>query len=469
MPDIPISPDDVLEEGDLQRRRNTLLETSRELLAEEDLATLRLILNNQHQADLAYLLAQLSDEDRYRIFSLLAATLAAATLSEVETPILLALFERLDDRTISRYVERMEPDDAADLLGKLPEERRTAVMDLLADHTTESVEELLPHPEDTGGGIMTSRLVALREEMTVEDALKYVREWVHEDAVFYLYVVDEAHRLIGTVPLHRLLIAAPTARIRQLTKLEPMSVRPDMDQEEVAKIFADYDLLALPVVNEEGVLIGQITVDDIVDVIKEEATEDLYEMAAMSSEELEERSVFGVVKRRLPWLLVCLGGTMLSGGVIDIFSGTLNRLHGLVLFIPGIMAMGGNSGVQTSTVTIRNMAVGSSQAGSLFRGMLREMRIAASMGLVLGLLVYGVAYMWTGDVVVGGCVGMAMCSAIVVAAALGALIPIVFSRFGIDPAVASGPLITTMNDSLSLVIYFTIALLLLHVLRPGFL
>ncbi|MBM3262178.1 MAG: magnesium transporter [candidate division Zixibacteria bacterium] len=470
MSDIPISPDDVLEEGDFQRRRSDLLDTTRELLAENDLPALRLILNNQHPSDLADLLGQFSEEDQPRLFELLATTLGASTLSELDAPALHSLFEHLDDRTISRYVERMEPDDAADLLGELSEERRTGVIAFLAEQTTETVEELLPHAEDTGGGIMTSRLVALREDMTVEDAVNHIREWGHGDEVFYLYVVSENHRLVGTVPLKRFVVASPGTKIRQITKPDPLSVRPDMDQEEVAHIFADYNLLALPVVDDQGVLIGQITVDDIVDVIKEEATEDFYEMAAISSEEMEERSAFGVVKRRLPWLLVCLGGTFLSGAVIDLFSDSLSKLQGMVLFLPGIMAMGGNSGVQTSTVTIRNITLGSSVAfGNILRGILRELRIASTMGILLGLLVAGVARLWTGDTVIGGCVGLAMCSAIVVAAALGALIPVVFYRFDIDPAVASGPLITTMNDALSLIIYFGVSIVLLHFFRPGFL
>lgn len=469
MTDSINTPDDVLLEGDLQKRRDTLYETVQEMVDDGDMAALRLILNNQHQSDLGRLLSQLSDEDKFRVFPLIATALGASTLSEVGISSLLALLERLDDHTLSQYVERMEPDDAADLLGALPEERRTAVIGLLAAHTTETMGDLLPHGEDTGGGIMTSRLVALREEMTVEEAINTIREWGHSDEVFYLYAVDENRRLIGTVSLRSLVVASKSTLIRQITKPDPLSVRPDMDQEEVARIFADYNLLALPVVDEHGELIGQITVDDIVDVIKDEATEDIYEMAAISSEELDERSAFGVVRRRMPWLLVCLAGTFLSGAIIDIFSDTLTKLHALVLFIPGIMAMGGNSGVQTSTVTIRNIAIGSAPSGSVFSSVLREVRIALTMGLALGVLVFGVAHFWTGDTIVGGCVGIAMCSAIVLASALGGLIPIAFSRFGVDPAVASGPLITTMNDSLSLLIYFGISITLLHFLRPGFL
>lgn len=461
--------EDTIEEGGFQKRRDDLQETVHELLDENDETALRLILNNQHESDLADLLGQLPDEERTLVFGLLAPPLGASTLSEAETPTLLILLEHLEDRLLSRYIEYMAPDDATDLLGKLPEERMTAVMALLADDTTETVEELLPHADDTGGGIMTSRLVTLKEEMTVEDAIDYLREWASEDEVFYLYVVDDEQHLLGTVPLRRLLLASNNTRIHKLTQSDPLSVRSDMDQEEVAHIFTDYNLLALPVVDENGVLVGQITVDDIVDVIQDEATEDIYEMAAMSSDELEERSVFGVVKRRLPWLMVCLAGTLLSGGVIDFFSDSLSRMNLLVLFIPAIMAMGGNSGIQTSTVTVRNMAVGHIQAGSIFGVVFREMRIACLMGVLLGILVYIVARVWIGDGVIAACVGLAMLSAIVLSAALGALVPVLFDKLGVDPAVASGPLITTLNDGLSLVLYFCISILLLTLWRPGFL
>ena len=469
MSDLSSQHDDILEEGGLQKRRDELVATTRELLEDEDLIALGLILNSQHESDLAALLGQMSEGDQPQLFSLIALPLGADTLSEVEPPTLLTLLDHLEDQRLSRYIEYMDPDDATDLLGTLPEDRMIAVMALLADDTTATVEELLPHAEDTGGGIMTSRLVTLREEMTVEDAIQYLREWANEDEVFYLYVVDGKQHLIGTVPLRRLLLASNTTRIHQLTRPDPLSVRPDMDQEEVAHIFSAYNLLALPVVDENGVLMGQITVDDIMDVIQDEATEDIYEMAAMSSEELEERSVFGVVKLRLPWLMVCLAGTLLSGGVIDVFSESLRNMNLLVLFIPAIMAMGGNSGIQTSTVTVRNMAIGHIQVGSIFAMVLRELRIAGTMGMLLGILVYIVARIWIGDAIVAACVGTAMFSAILLSAALGAMVPIIFEKLGVDPAVASGPLITTLNDGLSLLLYFCISILFLTLWRPGFL
>jgi magnesium transporter len=240
-----------------------------------------------------------------------------------------------------------------------------------------------------------------------------------------------------------------------------------MDQEEIAEIFADFDLLALPVVDLQGTLVGQVTVDDIVDVIHEEATEDNLKMAATSSAEMEQRSVVAVMRRRLPWLLFCLLGTLLSGGVLDLFSGVLAALSPLVLFVPAIMAMGGNSGIQTSTVTVRSMAMGILHRHEIRQALWREFRVAAGMGLFLGIVVFAVAYLWTGGSTVAPCAGVAMFAAIVLSAILGATIPLVFRAFGIDPAVASGPLITTLNDILSLGIYFGVATALLRLLGTG--
>ena len=231
-------------------------------------------------------------------------------------------------------------------------------------------------------------------------------------------------------------------------RLKQAAVRSDMDQEEIAYIFAEYDLWVLPVVDDAGRLVGVVTVDDIFDVIEEETTEDMYEMAAIPSEERTDRSAAGVVRLRLPWLLVCLGGTLLAGAVIEGFDDALSKVLALSFFVPAVMAMGGNTGIQTATVTVRSLAVGQGQWGLVGR----ELRVALGLGGILGVLSWGVASWWTDDALLGGCVGAAMGAAV-----MGAVVPLVFRRIGVDPAVASGPLITTLNDGLSLLLYFGIA------------
>lgn len=450
------------EQSTLPERREVLQKTTTEALESGDLATLRLVLNSQHPADLADLLRRLVEGERDQVMSLVAEPLAARMLAESDPVTAQQVAAELDEEVLSDLVEDMAPDDAADLLGDLPEAQSERLLELMETEEADEVRELMTHPEDSGGGIMTSRLVAVGESFTVAVAIANLREWADEEDILTIFVVDENRHLIGTVPLRRLLLASQETLIRSLVDPDPISVHADMDQEEVAAFFSEYDLLVLPVVDEDGELVGQVTVDDIVEVIQEEAAEDLSKMAAISTEEDEERSVFGVIRRRLPWLLFCLAGTLLSGGVLELFSGVLAAVAPLVLFVPAIMAMGGNSGIQTSTVTVRSLATGYSYAVDLRRTVWRELRVAGGMGALLGALVYLVARSWTGDPAVAQCAGLAMLAAVVASAVLGAVVPLAFRALHIDPAVASGPLITTLNDVFSLLIYFGIAAALLR-------
>lgn len=453
---------DVLEQGALQERRDILFETTREALDGDDPGTLRLVLNSQHAADLAELMERLADDDRHRCLTLLGDALGGRVLAELDAPIALRFAGELDSEALSELVEEMAPDDAADVLADLPEADSERVLSLLEDDDAGELRELMEHADDTGGGIMTSRLVAVRDDVTVAQAVDILRVWAEEEEILTVFVVDDARHLRGTVSLRRMLLAEGDALMATLTEPEPITVRADMDQEEIASIFADYNLLALPVVDEDGELIGQVTVDDIVDIIQEEATEDNLKMAATSSEEMTERSAVGIIRRRLPWLLFCLAGTLASGGVLELSSGVLAALTPLVLFVPAIMAMGGNSGIQTSTVTVRSLATGTLHPGQVRQALWRELRVATGMGLFLGLLVFIVASLWTGSLLVASCAGIAMVGAVLLSAVLGAVIPLLFRLLGVDPAVASGPLITTLNDVLSLALYFGTAVLMLR-------
>jgi magnesium transporter len=443
-----------------------LLGITRNSLASDDLDTLRLILNDQRAADLSELIRHLRAEERQHSFELLARPLAAVVLAKLGTLDMLSIVKYLSDQDLAGLIENMAPDDAADVLSDLPADQGTRALSLMSQKEAQEVRDLLAHGQDTGGGIMTSRLVSVPGEMSAGDALLDLRQGVEEAEIFYIYVVDEFERLCGTVPLGRLVLAPPDLPVSELADRDPVTVGIDMDQEEIARLFSRYDSMAMPVVDKDGRLAGQVTVDDIIDVIEDEATEDIYEMAGTSRGELKERSLFGVVRLRLPWLLVCLGGTLVSGVVIELFSDTLAQTMALALFIPAIMAMGGNTGIQTTTVTVRNLATGQVEASDIFRVVLRELRIALALGFTLSALTFGVAWFWLGQILVGVCVGLAMVSAIALSVCLGAAMPLIFWKLDIDPAVASGPLITTLNDVISLTIYFGLAVLLLEAWVP---
>ena len=455
-----LSTPDVLDQDLRDERREILLETTREALHHDELEMLCLVLNDQHPADLAELIRVLDSEDQPRTMELLGESLAAGVLAELDHISVLQVTDGLQEEQLSDIVEEMAPDDAADVLSELPQETSKRVLDLMEGDEVEEVRQLMSHAEDTGGGIMTSRLIAVSDEVSVGESTELLRASSDLDEILAVYVVDLQQRLVGVASLRSMLLASGDSLMGTIADRETMRVHPEMDQEEIATLFADYDLVVLPVVDNAGALIGQVTVDDIVDVIREEATEDMITMAATSSAEMEERTVFGVMRRRLPWLLLCLCGTLLSGAVLDYFGGMLTAMGSLILFVPAIMAMGGNSGIQTSTVTVRSLATGRLRSGEIAQALWREFRVALVMALLLGGLVFAVAWIWTTGSPVAACVGLAMFAAVVLSAILGAMIPLLFRALEIDPAVASGPLITTINDVLSLLIYFGVAVVL---------
>jgi len=452
----------------LENRAQELWELITHYVDAGRLTDLRPILSTERSEDIAEALRHLEEETRRRIFSLLEEENAGAVLDcldELDPAFRQELLEALDSRELTEIVETMPLDDAADVLGDLPEDQAQQVLDMMVEEEAEEVQELLRYPEDTAGGIMTPTLVSVSTSMAVSETIDYLRTMGEADEVFYVYVVDSQEHLFGTVSLRSLVTARPETKIRAITDPDPISVNVLADQEEIAGIFRRYDLLAVPVVDDAGKLLGRITIDDVIDVIEEETTEDVYKMAGTDDEELESRSSFRVALIRLPWLLSCLVGSFLSGAVIYTFQMTLDKAIALAMFmpfIPAITATGGNAGLQTSTVTVRGLATGHLDPSHVTGELLKEIRTALIIGIVCGGLAGVVARFWTGEPVVGLCIGTAMFLAISVAAGLGILIPLTFRKIGLDPAISSGPFITTSNDITGLLIYLSLATLLLR-------
>jgi len=455
-----------------------LLEQVRQLLHSGDAAALRRCLIDSPRADLAEVMELLDDEEQHLVMVSLDVTSAGEVLSLLDEATRGEVVEDLSQRHLTDLVATLPPDDAADVLGELPPDESEHVLDQMPAEQSRQLENLMRYPPDTAGGLMTPVLVALPQTATVSQAVVSLRESSIEDELFNVYVVDDQNRLKGIVPLRRLVTAPPQTPISQVTLRRVISIRDDQDQEEVANTFGKYDLAAVPVVDASGRLLGRITYDDVMDVAEEEAQEDLLLMAGTDHRELEDASPIHAARVRGGWLIACMIGTLVTVAVAAFFKDHLLPVEifaVLVIFGPSIAAMSGNSGVQASTLTIRGLATGSLAGRSLKRVYLRQVRIHCALALVFGILGGGIAALLmpllerlgrTGPelspLLVGCSVGGAMLLAILYATTLGIILPFALRRLRVDPAIASGPLVTTLNDSMSWAIYLLLATLLLR-------
>jgi magnesium transporter len=417
-----------------------------------------------HPADLGPLLADLApDEIRLAIDLLFRQHRAASTLRQLPPELLPQIFEAVGDARLAEVLGRLEGlDDLFELLEWLPEERRPEVRRLLPESRQQELRHIEMYPESSAGRVMTTRFVALHEEMSAQEAIDRIRsEGGESDAILYLYVVDEKGTLRGVVPIRRLVAAPPSRHVRDLMIESPISVRADADQEEAARLVAHYDLLALPVTDPEGRMLGVITVDDVIDVITAEATEDMYHLAGLSEEDRVFTPARVSIQKRLPWMLVNLVTVFLGAGVIYAFQHTIERIVALAVFLPVVAGMGGNGGVQTLTVITRGIALGEIQFSTGIRSMFKEMAVGAVIGFVVGLLSAGLAYLWQGNVYLGLALFTAMVITMAVASFLGAAIPLALKALKQDPALGSGVIVITLTDAVGFLTFLGIATLLM--------
>ena len=462
-PPVPTPRTERLEPGSLREQRQNLADTCEELLRAGDEATLRLVLHSHHAADLADLMRRLGEENGHRILALLGPGLAAQTLAAADTATALPAASGLDEGTLSAVVSQMAPDAAADLLAELPSDLCGRLLEQMEAEQAAEIEELLAHAGESGGGIMTSRLIAVRDSITVSDAVHYLREWAGDEEILSLFVVVDDGRLTGTLSLRRMLLAEPETVIEDLVEPDPISVQVDVDQEEIARIFAEYDLLAVPVVGR-GRRVGGAGHRRRYRR-RDPRRGDRGHLRDGGDELGRDRRALDPRGHGAAAALA----SALPRGDPGMRSGD-RSLRGSVVpprradpLRAGDHGDGGNSGIQTSTVTVRSLATEDFPQRNLLHVVRRKLRTALGMGLFLGLLVGGVAGVWAETGIVAACVGAAMAAAIVLSALLGAVVPLLFRALGIDPAVSSGPLITTLNDVLSLGIYFAIAAAVLRV------
>ena len=348
----------------------------------------------------------------------------------------------------------------------LSEELAEEILQGMEAEHSEEIEELLKYDEDTAGGIMVTEIFSLREDLTVREAIEAVQQAEDVEMVFYVYVTNEHNHLVGVLSLRQLLTVSPAKQLKDIMITDVISVRTDMDQEEVAHLVARYNILAIPVVDEANKLQGIITVDDVIDVIRQEATEDFYKMAGASEEELlYGNKAFKIAKLRLPWLLVNLFGGVITGYLMWMFKMTLKEVIALISFIPVITGMGGNVGGQSATIMVRGFATGRIDFSILRQVFFKEVRVGMIMGSVCGLTVGMVAWAWHGNPYLGIVVGLAMVVAMSVASTMGVIAPAAFKKLGIDPAIASTPFVQTANDITGILIYFGMATVFLTLLK----
>lgn len=451
----------------MKKKSEKKLKQIRGYLANEATSELAKIIKDTHPADLAEILNHLGREEKVALLDFLKPEEAARVLPEMGSGPKGELLESLEDARLSRILEVMPSDNAADILGDLPEDREGQILKLMKKEEAEDVHRLLKYDEDTAGGIMTPDFFALPGEMKVEEAIERLRR-SDVKTISYTYVVDGEGHLSGVLSLKNLIVAPSLTPLKEIMDTEVVRVTTDVDQEEVANLVRKYNLRALPVVDLTNTLVGRVTVDDVLDVIEEEASEDIYKMAGTDGEEIQNGSTAQAVRIRFPWLIVALLGTMIPAGIIRAFEGEFEpgMLIALLAFIPAIMAMGGNIGVQSSTIVVRGLATGRLDPGHFWRAVFQEARLGSLIGLISGMVAGCIAFLWEGyGGILGLIVALTMVIALTVAAFLGALIPFVVTRLNIDPAIVSGPFVTTLKDITGLLIYFSLAIWLLSLVR----
>jgi magnesium transporter len=452
-----------------QRKLDVVLDSVKRLQRMGATSNLVNLLQKQHPADLAQLFAELPEKDRLSAFSLLIdrnSRLAMEALSELGPEAAAPLLAGRSPEEIVKLAQELPSDDAAAIIDHLPEELSAAVLELMQKKPAGAdVGELLEYPEKTAGRIMNPKVFALSEDMTAAEAITALQGSRDVEMVFYLYVIDARRHLVGVVSLRRLLLVPPTTPLKRIMTTDLISARVDTYQEEVARMVASYNLLAIPVVDEENKLVGVITVDDVIDVIKDEATEDVYRLAGVASDDRVFTPATESLRKRLPWLVVNLVTAFLAAFVVKAFEGTIGVVTSLAVFMPVVAGMGGNAATQTLAVIVRGIALGELTWSNSRKALLKEALVGLGNGVVCGLVGAGVVWLIQGNPWLGLILGMAMILNMFVAATAGTLIPLALRALNVDPALASSVFITTLTDVFGFLSFLGLGTLFIKYLR----
>jgi magnesium transporter len=440
-----------------------LIQELEQLIESKNDQQLEILLNDLHHADIAEILDELDFDEATYIFKLLDSEKTAEILLELEEDLRENILSRLSPKEIAEELDELETNDAADIIAELSQSKKQEVISELQDvEHAKDIVDLLRYDEDTAGGIMHKELVKVNENWSVFTCIKEMRIQAENiSKIHSIYVVDDENRLKGRLSLKDLLITSTRTSIRDVYIPKLNSVMVDTEDVEVARIMQKYDLEAIPVVDELGRLVGRITIDDILDVIKDEADQD-YQLAAGISQDVEaDDSILELTRARLPWLVLALLGGFISVKMLGLFEGAMLKHGELFFFTPLIAAMAGNVGVQSSAIIVQGLA-NNTLSGSLFNRLIKEISLSLLNGVILATILFlGSYFLLNADLKIGITVTISLISVIIIASLIGTFVPILLDKLGIDPALATGPFITTSNDICGILIYFSIAKLIL--------
>src|SRR5436190_7027008 len=453
-----------------QRKIDVVLDSVRRLIRLGATANLVNLLQKQHPADLAQVFSELGEKDRATAFTHLVernSKLAMEALSELGPEAGAALLADRSAEDIARLLHDLPSDDAAAIVDYLPEPLSAAVLELIEKRPGDEVGDLLEYEEQTAGRIMNPKVFALSEDMTAAESITTLQGSRDVEIVFYLYVVDAHPHLVGVVSLRRLLLVPTSTPLKRIMTTDLTSVRTDTDQEEVARLVASYNLLAIPVVDEENKLVGVITVDDVIDVIKDEATEDVYRLAGVAGDDRVFSTVGESLRKRVPWLEVNLVTAFMAASVVALFEGKIKAVPALAIFMPVVAGMGGNAATQTLTVIVRGIALGELTWANSRKALFKEAAVGLGNGLACGLVGAVVVWIWKGDPFLGAILCAAMIINMFVAAIAGTLIPLALRALTVDPALASSVFITTLTDVFGFASWLGLGTIFLRFLKPS--
>ena len=438
-----------------------LRSTMQRLLRRNAYTNITKILRKTHQADIALIMRSFNQYDQRRIFSLCPTALhKARLLEELDESLIEKILENENSKTISKIFRYLDTNDQATIIGMFPQHKQNEILTMIEIDDKEEVEELLSYPDDSAGSIMTKETFTLNQNITVKESIKQLQSFPENDKIFYLYVLDNKEKLVGVVSLRTLVTSKNSKKLKEIMIKDIQAATTDTDQEEVAKKVAQYNYLALPVVNRQNRFLGIVTIDDVVDIIREEASEDFLQMAGVGKDrEILLKSPLENAQSRAPWILASLIGGVCAAAIISYFNNLLEQIIILAAFIPVIIGIGGNVGTQSSTIVVRGLATGRVDVANTIPLILKEVVVGSLLGATYGLIIGFASEYISGNTTtnLGVVIGLSIFCSMTIATAVGASVPLILKKLNYDPAISTGPFVTTAIDIIGVALYFLIA------------